>query len=468
MTHPTHPIRRLREESELDVETLASFAGLAPERLQAIEEGGHAEASTLDSLAALFGMELSDLFQLHPEPPPAALLFRSRDELGAELPLWAAHNAARLGSFLRCVRRLHRLEETSSDALEQLGIPPSQAAADATERGMALAARTRAALGLDATAPIPSMLKLMERLGVALFALNDIDEDPLPGLDAACTRWPRPAILLNLNSSMSPWWRVRMTLAHELAHLLLDHQTPSGGNLPFLISPHGRRDSTPLAYMERRANAFAANLIAPPDGVRATLAPLDDPTSEEAIRRITHTFGVGREVAIRRIGDVLYPGQTTIQEIMEARGNPLRHAMPTWPHNTFPPEECGLPGGPLRRLVLKRYKRRRISAIEARALLDVPLTAWIDPGEGLSDAQRKPLRTPRDEVRQATLRILREHDLGTAWSAGQLEETPQGWRVHLLRSTYGSPPAPQGTILLSRTLELASPLPVPGAANTGR
>lgn len=470
MTRWADAIRRLRLQSDLNVETLATFAGLYPERLRDLEGGAQASPVELDAIACVFGLELRELLDPELPPSPVALLFRAREDLGAGLKLWKQRNAARLGLFLRCVKRLHSLEGGDASALTHLKLLPSQAAADATERGAALALQAREALKLDTAKPIPSMRALMDQLGVAVFALRDPSQTQLPGLDAACTLLPRPAILLNLDGRRSPWWRVRMTLAHELAHLLFDHRGPGGLHTPFLLSPNSGKRATfgaPLRQIERRANAFAANLLAPPDGVRAVLASLDDPTSEEAIRRLIHTFGVGREVAIRRIGDVLYPRQPHVQRDMESRSDAQHDSMPPWPADTFPLERCGLPGGPLRAAVLRKRREEALSPVKARALLDLQLTDELPPGEGLSEEQRRPVHTREDVVRRAVIQLLGERGFGLGWGPGQITETADGWEVQLLVSSYTAPPEVAGCLRLNQRLELVTPLERPELMSGG-
>lgn len=68
-----------------------------------------------------------------------------------------------------------------------------------------------------------------------------------------------PCVILNLDREFDTPDRHRMTLAHELAHLVLDR----GGGLPFCEVLGGAIDP----FIEKRANAFAAELLLPRDVV---------------------------------------------------------------------------------------------------------------------------------------------------------------------------------------------------------
>jgi hypothetical protein len=138
-------------------------------------------------------------------------------------------------------------------------------------QGYALAVAVREQLGN--TTDYLDIEQLLQDFGVSVVEL------PLsPEIDGGCV-WDSahgPLIILNPSSkkAQSPWGR-RMVLAHELCHLLLD-----------------RREATPLKVMsgswapsrlERRANAFGAELLLPKLGILKTvgvpnLEPIDDVT----------------------------------------------------------------------------------------------------------------------------------------------------------------------------------------------
>ncbi|MGW0454504.1 helix-turn-helix domain-containing protein [Gordonia sputi] len=94
--------------------------------------------------------------------------------------------------------------------------------------------------------PVASMSRLLEAAGV--FIVKDDFEDP--DVDAVTLReGPHHPHVIYLNAAR-PADRMRMTLAHELGHLVMDAMT--------LVSP---------TETERRATSFAAEFLAPIDDI---------------------------------------------------------------------------------------------------------------------------------------------------------------------------------------------------------
>lgn len=120
------------------------------------------------------------------------------------------------------------------------------------ETGYALADWLRNKLGRERPVRFDIKQLVEEELGVR------ITEQSLgtPKIDAlALWHGTAPCIILNSDRKHSQPQRTRMTLAHELAHLLLDRD----GALPFCEVLGGTVDH----FIERRANAFAAELLLP-------------------------------------------------------------------------------------------------------------------------------------------------------------------------------------------------------------
>jgi len=127
----------------------------------------------------------------------------------------------------------------------------------------------------------------MNRLGIAIEG-EDLSD---PDVDAA-TIWDDahgPVVIVNKRSRRRQAWARRMTIAHELCHLLVDRSKAA----PLMIA------STPWApaEIERRANAFAAELLLPKAGIvkegGALLAKGDIDAARE---RLMTAFGVGETV----------------------------------------------------------------------------------------------------------------------------------------------------------------------------
>ncbi|MBF0613358.1 MAG: ImmA/IrrE family metallo-endopeptidase [Magnetococcales bacterium] len=121
-----------------------------------------------------------------------------------------------------------------------------------------------------------------------------------PELDAlACWNSKEAAIIINKSGTHAgKEWGEKASLAHEMAHLLLDtdHALPSvdilGGKMPALV--------------EKRANAFAAELLLPRSQV---ITHLPETLTYETIKKwmdlLVSEFKVGRELTGNQISNLL-------------------------------------------------------------------------------------------------------------------------------------------------------------------
>lgn len=167
------------------------------------------------------------------------------------------------------------------------------------ERGYALAARTRHSLGLEPEAPIESMRRLIAdtldvplvqtRLGRALAG-------------ATVANGTERGIVVNIEGDNQSVWVRRMTLAHELGHLLWDPTQRLNrlmvDRYPDLaVNSPNRRDP-----VEMRANAFAIALLAPPAAVDRMVHQADDIPS--AVFEVASHFGISVTAAAAHVGNV--------------------------------------------------------------------------------------------------------------------------------------------------------------------
>lgn len=101
-----------------------------------------------------------------------------------------------------------------------------------------------------------------------------------------------PCVILNLDRQHTSPERTRMTLAHELGHLILDR----AGGLPFCEVLGGAVDD----FIERRANAFAAELLLPRiivEHARTTRRG----SIGDFVAALKHDFGVSKSVACAQV-----------------------------------------------------------------------------------------------------------------------------------------------------------------------
>jgi transcriptional regulator with XRE-family HTH domain len=226
---------------------LAERVGLTQTAVSRIETGARAVASLeLAELAEVLGVSVLDLLRAGQRPTLAI--------------------AARLGHFQdpgavdRALRRagtLISLDELLDSVLGAVPVdPPSPplgggaGRGPAVDQGRRLAGHVRRALGLGdgPLARFPEFLEERFRL--------DVDLSPLPeAVDGLCVSVGERTLVLV--GSRKPSSRQRFTLAHELAHYLVDDLDP------LYVDERGART---WSMAEMRANAFAAHLLMPEPG----------------------------------------------------------------------------------------------------------------------------------------------------------------------------------------------------------
>jgi hypothetical protein len=158
------------------------------------------------------------------------------------------------------------------------------------EHGYYLAGETRRILGISPDAPIDNLHDLMERsLNIAVVQLD------LPPAVAGATvvNGTSKGIAVNVAGLNSNVWIRRMTLAHELGHLLWD---PIGQLRHLQVDQFADLDESPWQqaqrrnYVEARANAFAVEFLAPGKVAAEVFESVADPA--RGLRRVMETFGL--------------------------------------------------------------------------------------------------------------------------------------------------------------------------------
>ena len=130
--------------------------------------------------------------------------------------------------------------------------------------GYDLASRTREILGLRPEEPIENLRSLIEdRLHIPLI------QDTLPRDIAGATvqSGDDRGIVVNVAGKFFNTWSARLTIAHELGHLLWD---PDNRLSSLIVDTNDRLHEPPWGantYVEQRANAFAIELLAPKEAI---------------------------------------------------------------------------------------------------------------------------------------------------------------------------------------------------------
>jgi Zn-dependent peptidase ImmA (M78 family)/transcriptional regulator with XRE-family HTH domain len=235
-------------------------------RLQAGRELRGKSQTALARDAGVTAAAISQFENGHARPAPATLL-----KISSALDLPVGYFARRAGAhdapeaYFRSLRSTSATERRRAAALvglvhelvhaveEHVALPPvdlpeNTSAADDDEVEAAAAA-AREHLGLDATSPVPDVLRLLEKHGVVAARFR-VDAEKM---DAFSVAYPdRPIVVLGADKGHRD--RSRFDAAHELGHLVM----------------HGP-DQAGTKEAEAQAHKFAAAFLLPADGIRHDL-----------------------------------------------------------------------------------------------------------------------------------------------------------------------------------------------------
>lgn len=168
--------------------------------------------------------------------------------------------------------------------------------------GYALAQKTRDALELSPEEPIESLRDLIE--GVLDLPLVQLNINP-KFAGATISNGDSRGIAINEAGMNVNVWVRRMTLCHEIGHLLWDPDERLNklnvdeytGIDPVYIDNKKERD-----IVEIRANAFAIAFLAPPTAVSKIAAEESDPF--KAVCRVMTTFGISGTAAKHHLSNI--------------------------------------------------------------------------------------------------------------------------------------------------------------------
>jgi hypothetical protein len=203
-----------------------------------------------------------------------------------------------LGWIIKKQSELQNLFECNSEfEVQKLGFSSYEKYENSPYKwGYKLAHKTRQLLGINQSEPIGCLRSLVEDRLFIPVVQSDL---PISFAGATISNGIARGIVLNLRGhNENPCIR-RNTLAHELGHLLWD---PSE-NLNSLrvdtfdeIFGYSEYHVDPV---EARANAFAAEFLAPREAVREFV--INSSSDEEVIQAVCEHFGIGSGVARHQI-----------------------------------------------------------------------------------------------------------------------------------------------------------------------
>jgi len=311
---------------------LAGRVGLTQTAVSRIETGTRAVSSLeLAELAEALDVSVLDLLRAGRRPilAIAARLGRFRDPGAVDRALKRAEALTALDELLDGLLQpadapppgdvlepgdAHRSAPAAPPARRPtLKRPTLRGDGSAVEQGRKLAEWVRRTLGLG-DGPLLRFPDLLEDR----FHL-DVDLSPLPeAVDGLCVSLGDRVLVLV--GSRKPSSRQRFTLAHELAHYLVDDLGP------FHVDELGVRARS---LAEMRANAFAAHLLMPETGVRAAVEGVDD-DAERAVR-VALSFGASVSAAAYQLGNLGLLPDAARDRLAMAGSKPLlmRYALPS-------------------------------------------------------------------------------------------------------------------------------------------
>ena len=302
-------LRRQREDLGVTRGQLASAAGVDLEVVEDAEtDADKRELRELEHLAFILGLD------------PALLSVRERagadSELGVRLRVLEQDSETREGALL-APRTVLRFSEAASIILSQNRLqdwldkpeeasdfePSSDYGPPAWRAGYRLAEHARERLGIGLK-PVRSMRELVEhRLGIPIIQV----ELPPAIAGATISSHGQRGIVLNVRGANTNVWIRRTTLAHELAHILFDPEAEleSVRVDSYKQLERDTEDDRQQKDVERRANAFAVDFLAPREAVKQ-LVPDVALVSAEAVGSVMSEFGIGRAAARFHVGNAWY------------------------------------------------------------------------------------------------------------------------------------------------------------------
>lgn len=324
-------LRIARESCAFTQDDVAKHLGVSRPTVAQMELGNRAVTGLeLDKLGYFLGRDIrefvADTFE---EEDALAALFRAEPEIANTADIAEnLRSCVALGREITNIEVLLGVEREFSGAVSY-EVPPPRSRWEAIQQGDRAAEQERRRMGLG-WAPAPALSDLFETQGVRT-GLVDLPEN-VSGLTIS----NRGAGLFVVANRIHPPLRRRFSFAHEYAHILFDRR--------LLGSVSNTRDRDQL--IEVRANAFAAALLMPSDGVRHFVeaqgkgkpsrgsAQLFDeegvvqvegraePGSQDIqiydVVHVAHHFGVSRMAALFRLRNLKMATQTEFERLKAA------------------------------------------------------------------------------------------------------------------------------------------------------
>lgn len=304
---PGNTIKKRRESLGLTIKNLAKAAEVEPETLQNLENAtSGVPIRQIENVARLLALD-ETLLSVHTGANgDHALGVRLREMIGPtsqDATHFSPSMVLGLSEAAWVIKKQTELQN-SAVSYRKIGFVPDQDYDyPAWKSGMRLAAETREKLGFTIDDPIRGLKDLVEnRLGVPV-----IQAELSPRFaGATIANGNARGIVLNLRGHNENVWVRRNTLAHELCHLLYD---PGQRLARLLVDEFETIETDPFNIskvkdvVEIRANAFAAEFLAPQEAVRKVF--LGYQSHSEGLAAVMETYGISFTSAKWQVANAL-------------------------------------------------------------------------------------------------------------------------------------------------------------------
>lgn len=389
------PLLRIRESLGFQLAEVAAHCGWAPAYLRELEGASDVDDSVAMKLSDTYGIDVVRVLEGHEaDLPPVGLraLLRAQAEVLDAESRFAIANAAAVASDASQLRKL--LDEPLGwKAISQWFKHNPDYSHPRHGTPEVLAKQVRRGIKL-ADGPIRSVLLDV----VAKLSIHVVTAELAPHIDAISFATSRTGGVIVLNRcgahARNAFGR-RVTLAHEVCHILFDRPKMRGFDDFCTVAKAGRtslqdkRLST-FAELERRARAFAVYLLAPRDALRDAWEQLEGTPAPRRVRLLMEHFGMGYE-AVRAHLD-----SCKLLAIDEPMARVETDVPPSWEERDPLPiaRGEGLEAVPLSRrgdftsLVMRAWRQGVISESGAREALRVELRHWPSARDQLLAGQQ--------------------------------------------------------------------------------
>ena len=211
----------------------------------------------------------------------------------------------------------------------------------------AIAAKMRQKWELSLLEPLPSLIDIFEKYGIKVFEVNNQKSAQFDGL--ACHINDTPVVVID---NQWPGDRQRFTLAHELAHLILQEQLPS----------HLDKETC--------CDRFAAAFLLPKAKLIDILGEHRDHVQIEELNLVKQEFGISMLTVLHRLKDISIISNTLYRKVEKEfkQKNWVQHE----PMTQCPKEKTYI----FKHMVLHAFAENHISESKSAELMDMSLVSF--------------------------------------------------------------------------------------------